>query len=276
MSRTRDPTLFDYGRSGDFSYDIPLKPRIYELRLYFKETEFGPGTVGGGGEGTRQFGIDLNGKPLLPNFDPYTDAGGNFIADVRVFKDVAPTSDGHLHLKFRRSFAEPFLNALEIIPSTHGKLNPVRLVAQDDSYTDSLGQVWDPDRYVMSGRLVARNNQIQGTTEPNLYAGERWGEFSYSIPVAEGKYGLTLYFAETYFGSLGPGGLGTRVFDVDCNGVAILKSFDIFKEAGGANRALKRTFHGLRGNAQGKLVLTFVPVRNYACINAIEVVDESD
>ena len=93
--------------------------------------------------------------------------------------------------------------------------------------------------------------------------------------MTEGKYGVTLYFAETYFGCLDQGGAGRRLFDVDCNGRKLLKNFDIFKEAGGANRALQKTFHGLEPNAQGKLVLTFVPIKSYACVYAIEVVDES-
>jgi len=38
---------------------------------------------------------------------------------------------------------------------------------------------------------------------------------------------------------------------------------------------LDKTFHGLTPNAQGMLVLNFVPVENYAEVNAIEVVDES-
>jgi hypothetical protein len=57
--------------------------------------------------------------------------------------------------------------------------------------------------------------------------------------------------------------------------VALLRNFDIFKEAGGANRALQKIFRGLEPNAQGKLILRFVPVENYACVNAIEVADES-
>jgi hypothetical protein len=56
----------------------------------------------------------------------------------------------------------------------------------------------------------------------------------------------------------------------------LLHSFDIFKEAGGANRALDKTFHGLEPNAQGLLKLSFVPKENYAQVNAIEVVDESE
>ena len=65
-----------------------------------------------------------------------------------------------------------------------------------------------------------------------------------------------------------------RLFDVYANGVALLRNFDIFKEAGGEDRPLHKVFHSLQPNAQGKLVFSFVPVKNYACINAIEVLDE--
>ena len=57
--------------------------------------------------------------------------------------------------------------------------------------------------------------------------------------------------------------------------MALLRNFDFFKEAGGANRAVEKTFHALPASAAGKLVLTFVPIKNYACVNAIEVVDET-
>ena len=72
------------------------------------------------------------------------------------------------------------------------------------------------------------------------------------------------------------GGAGSRIFDVYCNGVALLRNFDIFKEAGGSLKALDKTFHNLEPNAEGKLLLTFVPVRDYACLNAVEVEYESD
>jgi hypothetical protein len=275
IARTRDSSLYGYGRSGDFSYDIPLAPRAYELRLHFVEVDFGFGTVQGGGEASRLFNMRLNGKPILWSFDPYMDAGGSFVADVRAFKDVEPASDGYLHLKSERIRGEPFLSALEIIPSVRGKLNPIRMVTQDNSFIDRSGGVWAPDHYVIGGRLSVRLDHVAGAADPNIYTGERWGAFNYAIPVAEGSYGITLYFNEAYFGAINAGGVGDRVFDVYCNGVAILRNFDIFKEVGGANRALQKTFHGLRGNGEGKLLLTFVPVKNYACLNAIEVVDES-
>ena len=70
-------------------------------------------------------------------------------------------------------------------------------------------------------------------------------------------------------------GVGNRLFNVYCNGTTLLRSFDIFKEAGGENRAVDKTFHGLQPNAQGKLILTLEPVKDYASVNAIEVIEES-
>lgn len=276
IARTSEPTLFQTARTGVFSYSIPLKPGTYELRLYFVETEYGPAMLRGGGENSRVFSINLNGKPLLTNFDIYSDAGGSDIADVRVFKDVSPAADGSLHLSFIKGVSDPLLNALEIFPSPPGEIRPIRIVTRKTSYTDAAGQVWKPDRYFMGGRLATSVDQVQGTQDPGLYSEERYGNFSYAIPVAAGRYTVTLYFAETYFGpdNLGGSGEGSRVFNVDCNGIALLQNFDILEAAGGDNRAVVRTFHGLQPNAQGKLLLSFVPIRNYASVQAIEVTAE--
>jgi hypothetical protein len=56
--------------------------------------------------------------------------------------------------------------------------------------------------------------------------------------------------------------------------VALLRNFDVFKEAGGEGRPVERTFSGVRPTAQGKIVLMFVPVRGMAFVNGIEVVEE--
>jgi len=109
-----------------------------------------------------------------------------------------------------------------------------------------------------------------------LYSSERWGHFSYALPVPEGRYKVTLNFSEGHYGhrNTGVGGLGSRVFDVYCNGVALLRNFDVYKEAGGEGRPLDRTFSGIRPNAQGKMILSFVPIRGMACVNGIEVAEE--
>lgn len=277
LPRAFDPKLFQSGRSGDFSYQIPLAKGVYELHLGFAETTFGPGTASGGGEYSRTFDVKANGRLLLDDFDIFSDANGANIADTRTFKDISPAADGLLHLEFHSRRGPALVNTIELMPALPHRLNPIRLVAQENFITLSSGAVWSPDTYVSGGQLNSHNVTLTGTGDPDLYARERYGHFDYAIPVDSGTYALSLYFAEEYFGPGNPGGggPGSRVFDVFCNGTALLRNFDIFKAAGGMNRALVKTFHGLTPNALGKLQVSFVPVRNYASLYAVEVVDES-
>ena len=57
--------------------------------------------------------------------------------------------------------------------------------------------------------------------------------------------------------------------------VKLLNSFDVFKEAHGGGRGVTWTAHGLEPDALGKLNIALAPIRNYACVNAVEVLDES-
>jgi hypothetical protein len=271
-----DPLIYQGRRQGAFGYDIPLQPGLYELRLHFAEMLYGYLNLAGGGETSRVFHITANGKPLLREFDVIADAGPS-TADVKLFKDISPAADGKLHLDFEEMTNEPFLNAIEILPAVRGRSKPVWMVARDRGYTDKQGRYWEPDHYSRGGLLVVRTEEIAGVEDPELYRGERFGNLTYSIPVAPGRYGVTLRFAEAWFGPGKPagGGVGSRVFDILCNGIALVRNFDIYKEAGGADRPVTRTFHGLEANHQGKLIVSLVPVTNYACINAIEVTDES-
>lgn len=272
--RTRDPFLFQHLRSGQFSYKIPLKPGVYELRLYFADTFYSPGPAMEGGENVRMFDVLLNGSMLLQQFDVIADAGPN-TADVRVFKDAQPASDGFLHIALIKGTDFPFLNAIEVTPGIPHRIHPIRILAQDAVVTDRSGVTWSPDTYFQGGRAMARQGTVAGPDDPILYGRERYGNFSYAIPVAGGFYTVKLYFAETYWGpgGQGGGGAGSRVFDVFCNGVALLRNFDMYQEAG-LNRQIVKVFPHLQPNAQGKLLLSFVPIKNYANISAIEVLPE--
>jgi hypothetical protein len=270
-----DPHLLNATRAGQFRYDIPVRPGSYELRLSFAETEFGPGNPGGGGDSTRIFQVSVNGAVVLNAMDPLAEAGAPNRLHVRVFKNVAPAADGKLHLRFDRLTGDAILNAIELLPSPPGRIHPVRIVAQNSPVMDSDGRLWAADEYSLGGTLVFRRNQVANPVEEDLYQGEHFGNFSYHIPLAPGKYRLTLHFAETWFGmpeSRQPA-LNSRVFNVFANGTALLRDFQIAKEAGGPNRSLVKVFENLEPSAQGILRLEFVPVRNYAEVNAIEVVE---
>ncbi len=276
--RTRDPAIFRQRREGEFRYDIPLKPGVYEMRLWFAETVFGPGNIAGGGETSRLFNIDVNAQRVLTQLDVVSNAGGSNTADAVVFKDISPAPDGYLHLRFTQFKESAILSGIEILPGIPGRLRPIRMVAGETSVEDSRGRRWEADCCVEGGQLVIRPATVLGTADPGLHRSERYGHFTYSIPVAPGRYAVTLKFSEAWFGAGKPGGggKGSRLFDVFANGEALLRSFDIIKEAGGPDRALERTFRDITPNAQGKIVLSFVPVKNYACVNAIAIVDESE
>jgi hypothetical protein len=278
IANTQDPAMFYRRRQGNFAYHIPLQKGVYELRLYFAETVFGENNVGGGGETTRVFKILANGVELLPFLDVTSDAAGSNTADIKVFKDVRPANDGMLHLEFVTLNNEvPFVNGIEIAPSRPGAIRPIRILARDSGYTDHSNRFWSGDRYFHGGVQVQRHDPVVNTDDETLYQNERFGNFSYTIPVAQNsRYTVTLKFCESWFGPERParGGVGARLFDISFNGRLLLGNFDVLKEAGSL-RPLDKTFKGLEPSVQGKLIFSFVPRRQYAMVNAIEVVDEA-
>jgi hypothetical protein len=261
-----------------FRYNIPLSPGVYELRLYFADPLRQPDAdQKEDAQNYRHFAIDLNGRPLLVDFDPATDAGSAAV-DVRVFKGVRPAADGQVHLDFRSDWGRAFVSALELTPGTPGRLEPIRIRANEANFVDANGTRWSGDRYFIDGRTWTYGNPESGPKIPPLYTGERHGNFSYAIPVTPGSYTVKLHFLETFFSPLIPAahchGVGCRIFDVTCNGVMLLQDFDVVREAPGAFQPVVREFHGLHPNGQGKLLISFSPKVNYAEVRAIEVLDE--
>jgi malectin (di-glucose binding ER protein) len=281
--RTLDPEIYRHSRQGEFAYDIPLNPGLYELRLHFVEGEYGAENHLGGGEGSRLMSVTANGKPLLANFDVVSDAGGSGTADVKVFTDVSPASDGRLHLNVSSVHGgRGMLSAIEILPGMRGRMRAMRMMMRDGSYYSNDSQWWRPDNYFFGGQMTMRVNSPSGTDDPELYEGERWGHFSYSVPVALGRYTIVLHFVERRFGTgnqINDAGSpqvdagSVRVFNVFCNGKSLLKDFEILKESRGSQPLIKK-FTGLEPNAQGKLNLEFVPVKDYATLSAMEILPE--
>ena len=276
LARTSDPIMFRHYRFGNFSYNVPLKRGVYEMRLYF-----GPGvrpwTFADRPEGYAIV-LFINGRDLMFFLNFGADAINGPTPDVRVFKDISPAADGYLHLQFKSANQYDYVNAIEITPSARGRMMPVRFTSRDYSYTDVSGKIWEPDHYARGGTLVERRDPVKGTPDPDLFSGERFGNFDYLVPVATpGTYSVELGLAETWFGPTMPGGggAGSRSFTVSCNGTQLLKDIDVYREAGGSNRALVKTFHGLHPDTDGKLRLSFIGAPDKAMVNFVEIRDES-
>jgi hypothetical protein len=265
IQSTEDPQLFASGRRGVFHCNFPVPPGTYEVHLLFAETS-------GLQEASRNVAFSINGGPPA-NLDVVDDAGGDDVATTKIITDVVPEGDGMIHLDSTTS--EGFVNAVEIFPGTPHRMLPVRIVVGHSPYRDSNGNVWMPDQYFFGGRLSSFGGDLSKVTDGRLYEWHRFGHFRYVVPVATGgKYTLRLYFMEHWFGvqNGGIGGVGSRVFDVSCNGSMLLKGFDIFREAG--SKPLVKSFQHIEPTPQGKIEIYFTPAVNYPSISAIEVIPE--
>ena len=279
--RTQDPDFYRTSRQGQFRYAIPLKKGIYELRLHFAESVYDPESSATGGEGSRLMTVRANGKTLLTRFDVVADAGASRTADIKVFTDMAPGPDGLLHLEFSgEDGKQAILSAIEILPGFRGHIRPVRLLARQTPYYSNDSNWWSPDNYFQGGQLAAYTAPVKGTDDPELYETERWGNFSYAIPVSQGTYSVVLHFAVRHGDWDQPSSDSgenkasvAHIFDVFCNGNALLKSFNPVSEARQIDVVIRK-FTDQRPNAQGKLLLNFVPVEGYATVTGIEVLPQ--
>jgi Malectin domain len=258
---TEDPPLYFGGLRGIAHCTFPVTQKLYELHFHFAETSDLP-------VATQLASISINAGPII-GVDVVDRAGDDGIATSIVVTGIAPENDGSIHVDFISDVS--LLNAVEILPAPSASQLPVRIVVSSKPYIDSANQFWASDRYFSGGRHgLPPESAKQGNL--GLYESDRIGRFRYSIPAVPGAhYKVKLYFREPWFGKEngGSGGPGSRVFDVACNNELLMKNFDIL-EAGGSAPVVK-TFNDIQASADGRIELSFLPVVNYALVNAIEV-----
>jgi len=263
IAGTEDPAIFLGGIQGAFHCRFPVRPGTYEVHMLFAETDNVQDI-------TRKAIFSIN-NGASTNIDIVDDAAGDNIATTKIVGGVKPESDGTIHLDFVNE--ESRLNAVEILPAPPGQGLPIRIVAGPTAARDADGQIWLSDRYYFGGR---RGRYVPKAITSPIFGFERIGHFRYIIPVDPAlRYDVKLYFIERWFGKEngGFGGVGSRIFNVSCNGSTLMKNFDLTAE-GGANPVVK-VFRGIEPTAQGKIELNFTPVVNYPLINAIEVIPQT-
>ena len=94
-------------------------------------------------------------------------------------------------------------------------------------YSDLAGAIYKADANYSGGSAGTTSVPIAGTSDDLLYQTERWGASSYSIPMPNGNYTLTLKFAETYWSAA-----GKRVFDITVGGQTVVSDLDIYAKVG--------------------------------------------
>ncbi len=120
-------------------------------------------------------------------------------------------------------------------------------VGGSQEYRDEEGHVWLPDQAYLGARFYGFANgtlaergdiSIANTRSRKVYQTELYGDhLAYRLPVANGRYNLSLYFAETFAPFNQP---GSRIFQVTMQG-GQPETIDLVARAGGQLRAFVLT-----------------------------------
>ncbi|MHC4844821.1 MAG: Kelch repeat-containing protein [Planctomycetota bacterium] len=133
------------------------------------------------------------------------------------------------------------------------------------AYVDGGSQTWSPDFGSTGGSIFESPDPVTGTTEQTLYQQMRAGSsFSYTYPLPNGTYDVTLHFADP--DSVAP---GERVFDVRQEGSLALDDLDLFALVG-QDAAHQATLPPV-ALSDGFLSLVFNASAGDAIVSAIEV-----
>gem|GEM_PF-137982 len=129
---------------------------------------------------------------------------------------------------------------------------PIRVVCGSD---DPVGG-FVPDPNMTEGSINRARVRIDRAADhaapSGVYRCERYGnDFSYRFAVPQHqRYLVRLHFAEIF-----DSGNGARLENIDINGKAVLKDFDIFAAAGGKNTAVVKTFKDVAPDEKGDIVI---------------------
>ncbi|HET7086571.1 MAG TPA: glycoside hydrolase family 2 TIM barrel-domain containing protein [Rhizomicrobium sp.] len=257
------PTLHLVGRRyADRPYgvvDVKAYSNAAEAKLWLNGKELGPARCEGGvclwpsvhlGSGANDLraSAEISGKPVSDSLR-WTFSGAPGIVRIKAGDNTGYTArDGS------RYGSDLYFSG--------GEAQAVNVpVAQRFDHAD-----------LAAGAAAPASAPVQGNAgiaissgDPRLYDSFREGDFSYRIPVPDGRYHVTILFQEPSASAA-----GERMFDVAVNGKAVLQGFDIFAAAGGKLKSTDRTFDAEAKD--GTLSITFHGVKGKAVASAISVV----
>lgn len=91
----------------------------------------------------------------------------------------------------------------------------------------AAGVEYQADRFATGGATNSTTAAISGAVQSALYQSERYGTFTYEIPVSNAAYSLKLHFAEITQTTK-----GARLFSLSVEGQPVLQNFDLFAQVG--------------------------------------------
>jgi hypothetical protein len=249
IAGTEDDRLYQSERYGNFSYTLPVPNGEYEVTLKFAEIYFTS-------VGQRVFNVLIEGTTVLSKLDLVAKVGPKVAYDVVVPVTVA---DGVLNIAFQSVVNNAKVSAIKVVP----REVIFAVNAGGPEYITATEEIYEADADFTGGGTYTTTAAIAGTEDDRLYQSERYGNFSYTMPVANGEYEVTLKFAEIYFTSV-----GQRVFNVLIEGKTVISKLDLVAQVGSKvayDVVVPVTV------ADGVLNLAFQSVVNNAKVSALKV-----
>jgi hypothetical protein len=232
ISNTEDDRVYQYSvnSSESFELGLPIEDGLYRVVLKFSENDYSSVNA----VGDRVFNLSLEGDKVPQSFDIFEMAGKYNALDVAYDVEIV---DGELNIKLDKDAsslsAGPMLNALSVEPLASSYAINVGGVG----YVDASGLTYQADTNFEGGHVASTSSPIAKTEDDALYQSERYGEFNYDLPIADGEYTVTLKFAENYWNNR-----GERLFRVKNEGQVDIMPLTIFSSAGGKNIAYDRVY----------------------------------
>jgi hypothetical protein len=251
---TEDVPPYQSSRYGNFSYSIPLANGSYQVLLKFAEVTWSS-------PGQRIFDVWMEGTNVISNLDIFAMVGQNRAYDVSIPVTV---SDGSLDIDFESIAGNAKVSAIVIMqnPLPRSVVFAVNS-GSSSAYTDATGVVYEADQYYNGGWTSSTTEWIEGTEDVPPYQSGRYGNFSYSIPLANGSYEVLLKFVEVYWSSP-----GRRVMNIWMEGTNVISNLDIFALVG-QNRAYDVSIPVTVSD--GSLDIDFESIAGNAKVSAIVV-----
>jgi parallel beta-helix repeat protein len=132
------------------------------------------------------------------------------------------------------------------------------------------GVEFEGDQGIQNIFFNSHTYQFGGASDVELFKSERnGGSLRYEIPVPNGKYRVSTFHHELWFGHSGPRAQeGQRVFDISIEGELVKEQLDLFVESG--NNPLQLTFEEIEVT-DGILNINFRAIQNRATISGLAV-----
>ncbi len=152
ITGTKDPGLFLSEHWGMNAFSCKIPNGKYLAKLYFAETYEGIT-----GPGQRVFSFNVQGHEFK-DFDIWAKAGG----PKRAYIETVPVevTNGEIRIAFTPQTENPAINAIEVIPQAEAVTGAASSAAAirikaglSAPFTDSSGQVWQPDQGFEGGMM---------------------------------------------------------------------------------------------------------------------------